>query len=196
MAHDAFISYSVQDKPIADAVCATLEGHGIRCWIAPRDILPGIDWGEAIIDGITGSKMMVLIFSSNANKSLQIKHEVERAVHHGLPIVPLRVEDVVPSKSLEYFISTPHWLDALTPPLEQHLAHLAETAKLLISREGANAGVIDKDAILGDNMADTATSGQFKAKEFVMQFCIHCGKRINRDDVFCVGCGQKVCRLG
>jgi hypothetical protein len=41
MPHDVFVSYSSDDKPTADAVCATLENKGIRCWIAPRDILPG-----------------------------------------------------------------------------------------------------------------------------------------------------------
>jgi len=34
MAHDVFISYATQDKTTADALCATLEGRGVRCWIA------------------------------------------------------------------------------------------------------------------------------------------------------------------
>jgi hypothetical protein len=51
VAQDVFVSYSSRDKPVADAVCASLEGRGIRCWIAPRDILPGADWGEEIIRG-------------------------------------------------------------------------------------------------------------------------------------------------
>lgn len=41
MDFDIFISYSSQDKPTADAACAVLEAAGIRCWIAPRDIMPG-----------------------------------------------------------------------------------------------------------------------------------------------------------
>lgn len=49
---------------------------------------------------------MVLIFSQHANVSPQIKREVERAVNKGLPIIPVRIEDAVPSKALEYFIST------------------------------------------------------------------------------------------
>src|SRR5689334_24590926 len=126
MAHDVFISYCTEDKPIADAVCATLEAQGTRCWIAPRDILPGVDWGEAIVDAINESKAMLLVFSSKANASQQIKREVERAVHRGIPLIPLRLDDALPSKSLEYFISTPHWLDALTPPLESHLHRVAE----------------------------------------------------------------------
>jgi len=36
MAHDVFVSYASGDKPVADAVCSTLESHGVRCWIAPR----------------------------------------------------------------------------------------------------------------------------------------------------------------
>jgi hypothetical protein len=46
MARDVFISYSSKDKPTADAVCATLEANGIHCWIAPREVVPGSDWGE------------------------------------------------------------------------------------------------------------------------------------------------------
>src|SRR5688500_16162094 len=131
MAHDVFISYCSEDKPIADAVCATLEAQGVRCWIAPRDILPGMDWGEAIVDAIAGSRIMVLVFSSNANASPQVRREVERAAHRDVAIVPFRIEASQPSKSLEYFISTPHWLDAVGGPLEKHLNDLADTVKLL-----------------------------------------------------------------
>lgn len=125
LAHDVFISYSSKDKPIADATCATLESNGIRCWIAPRDILPSADWGEAIVDAINGAHVFLLVFSSNANESSQIKREVERAINRGIPVVPFRIENVVPTKSLEYFLSTPHWLDAFSPPLEQHLSYLS-----------------------------------------------------------------------
>ena len=134
MAHDVFISYSSKDKTVADAVTAKLEALGVRCWVAPRDILPGRDWGEAIIDGIEESKVMVLVFSQHANESVQIKREVERSVNKGHPIIPFRIEDVQPTKSLEYFISSQHWLDALTPDLEGHLDYLGETVNLILSR--------------------------------------------------------------
>lgn len=125
MAHDVFISHSSKDKAAADAVCAILEQRKIRCWIAPRDITPGKEWGEAIIDAISASRMMILIFSANANDSPQIRREVERAVNKEVVIVPLRIEDVAPTKSLEYFIGSVHWLDALSLPLDNHLEKLA-----------------------------------------------------------------------
>src|SRR5271156_4178977 len=103
MAHDVFISYSAHDKPYADAVCAKLDSLGIRSWIAPRDIRPGMSWGNAIVDAIQSARLMLLIFSSHANESLQISHELELAVSKGLVVVPIRVEQVMPSGNLEYF---------------------------------------------------------------------------------------------
>jgi hypothetical protein len=124
MAHEAFVSYSHHDKPQADAVCATLESKGIRCWIAPRDVIPGQEWGAAIVDAIRSSRVMVLVFSSHANSSPQIRREVQLAVSAETVLIPFRIEDVAPAQSLEYFLGTPHWLDALTPPLEAHLERL------------------------------------------------------------------------
>ena len=133
MPHDVFISHSVKDKTIADALCATLESEGIRCWIAPRDVTPGVEWGGAIIGAIKQARVMVLVFTANANASPQIRREVERAVNHDVVILPFRVENVIPDESLEYFIGNVHWLDALTPPIEAHFRNLARTIKILLT---------------------------------------------------------------
>jgi hypothetical protein len=131
---DVFISYSSKDKPAADTICPLLERDGIRCWIAPRDVLPGQEWAESILHGISHARVFVLVFSAAANGSPQVRREVERAVHHEIPIIPFRVEEVVPNDSLEYFISTPHWLDAFTPPLEAHVKRLCDSIDSLLSR--------------------------------------------------------------
>ncbi len=141
MAHDVFVSHSSKDKPTADAVCAMLESQGIRCWVAPRDITPGMDWGEAIVQAVKGARVMVLVFSASANESPQIKREVERAVNKGIPVIPLRIQDVAPTASLEYFISTPHWLDAFTPPLEGHLRYLAQIIQQILGTKPTTDGV-------------------------------------------------------
>ncbi len=135
-AYDVFVSYSSKDKTTCDALCATFESKGLRCWIAPRDILPGANWGEAIIGGIEQSRVMVLVFSAHSNESSQVKREVERAVSKGIPVIPLRIEDVKLSRAMEYFISSQHWLDALTPPLEKHLEELARKVIRLLTDEG------------------------------------------------------------
>jgi ABC-type amino acid transport substrate-binding protein len=134
MPYDAFISYCSEDKKIADAVCGTLEANKIRCWIAPRDVGAGRTWGSAIVEAIADSSVMVVIFSQHSNGSPQVMREIERAVNKGVAIIPFRVENVVPSKDLEYFISSCHWLDAMNPPLEKHIGELADAILALQRR--------------------------------------------------------------
>lgn len=132
MSKYVFISYAVEDREVADAICELLESSGRRCWIAPRDILPGNDWGESIIDAINNSKLMVLVYSDHAIRSLQIKREIERASSKGVTIVPFRIEDVPISKSLEYYLSDVYWIDALSLPLVPHLQLLREVIGRLV----------------------------------------------------------------
>lgn len=139
MAHDIFVSHSAKDKVAADAVVAHLERGGLRCWCAPRDILPGTDWPTSIVEGINGCKAMVVVLSSNANESGHIPREVERAVNRGIPVIPVRIEDVVPRGGLEYFFSSSHWMDAITPPLEQHFGKLAAQLRAMLQMKGREA---------------------------------------------------------
>ena len=130
--HDVFISYSRRDKAVADAACAVLESYKIRCWIAPRDVQLGIPYAESLLNGIIRCRIFVLVFSAESNTSPQVMREVEIAVKRGIPIIPLRIENVTPSGAMEYYLSVPHWLDAYTPPLENHLKKLAITVLALL----------------------------------------------------------------
>jgi TIR domain len=137
MSHDVFISYAHDDRPTADAACAIIEKAGIRCWIAPRDIAPGMDYASALSEALDRCKALVLIFSGRANESPHIRREVERAVSRGIPLIPVRIENIEPSAALRYFVGSVHWLDALTPPLEQHFANLAATLGMILKRRNA-----------------------------------------------------------
>ncbi len=132
MSFDVFISYSTKDMVTAKAACAALEAMKIRCWMAPRDILPGARWGASIVRAISQCRVMVLIFSGNANSSSQVQREVDQAFGNGKPVVPLRIEDVKPVDDLAYYLNTVHWLDAMTPPLERNLERLVVTVEALL----------------------------------------------------------------
>jgi hypothetical protein len=131
MTHDVFISYSSKDKEAAEAVCAKLESEGIECWIAPRDIPPSTRYAQSIINGINASRLMIFIFSSHANDSEHVESEIDRAYNKRIPIIPLRIEDIPMSGSLEYYLSTAQWFDAL-PPLEENLEKLPSVVRKLI----------------------------------------------------------------
>ncbi|MDP9162065.1 MAG: SUMF1/EgtB/PvdO family nonheme iron enzyme, partial [Acidobacteriota bacterium] len=136
MAHDVFISYSSHDKPVADAVCSALENASLRCWIAPRDVQPGRSFAGEITRAIQQSAVMVMIFSTHSNKSEQVLREVQLAVEGQLHIIQFRIEETLLNDDLKYYLSTPHWLDALTPPLQAHLTRLtAAISSLTVSNE-------------------------------------------------------------
>ena len=73
MAHDVFISHSTNNRPVANAVCAALEREAIRCWIAPRDVMPGRPYSGEITRAIQQSRAFVLIFRSISCRVTDIK---------------------------------------------------------------------------------------------------------------------------
>jgi hypothetical protein len=145
MTHDVFISHSSRDKKAADAVCARLEQWGRRCWIAPRDIVPGTSYGASILQAINDTKVMVVILSTEANLSRHVIKEVERAVSKGVSVIPFRIEDVLPTKDLEFFLSAAHWLDAITPPIESHLQKLCDSVNALVGVKRLSPAPLDND---------------------------------------------------
>lgn len=107
-----FLSHSSTDAAIAEEICEQLEKNGIKCFIAPRDIRPGKEYAEEIINGIDQSAAMVLLMSQSANSSPHVLREVEHAVSSNTPILVYKLEEVALSRSMEYFLMTHQWVSA------------------------------------------------------------------------------------
>ena len=133
MAHDVFISYSSEDKLAADAVCSALEAARICCWIAPRDVVPALSYSGQITRAIKTSRVMVLIFSKHSNDSAAVLSEVELAANARIPILNFRVDATPLGDDLRFYLQRLHWLDALTPPMEQHHARLVQMIQTLLA---------------------------------------------------------------
>ena len=133
MAHDAFISYSQADKIIADTICSSLENEKITCWIAHRDIAPGKQWRESIVEAITSSRFMILIFSTQANASKDVNQEVGIAFDERLPIMPIRFDDSPLSQSLRYCLNASHWLDVRSLNLDDCIPRLLDSVRAIIN---------------------------------------------------------------
>ncbi|MBR0673946.1 toll/interleukin-1 receptor domain-containing protein, partial [Neoroseomonas soli] len=135
MPHDVFLSYASADRAAADAVCAALEVRGIRCWMAPRDVPAGADWGEAILTAIGRTHAMVLILSRNTAGSVHVRNEVVTAVSQSLALVPVRIEDCQPGGALRLHLAGSHWLDVFPPPVERHADVLAAGVRLALAAD-------------------------------------------------------------
>jgi hypothetical protein len=134
-----FISHSSKNQPLAAAVVAELEGNGIRCWMAPRDIRPGKpNYGRAIIDGLSSCQAVVLVLTDASNRSQHVMKEVERAVHKKIPILVVKFQPIEVSKELEYYVSSSQFLDATAPPAQQHLRPLRHRVREMLIIEDAH----------------------------------------------------------
>ena len=111
------------------AIVERLEANGLTCWVAPRDVVPGMDYREEILRGVDESDAFVLVLSAAANDSDVVAKEVLAAENRRKRVCPLRIEDVKPSAALELHIANTHWIDAFSGPLEKHVDQLARSLK-------------------------------------------------------------------
>ncbi|ORM85109.1 hypothetical protein HA44_04105 [Mixta gaviniae] len=96
---------------MAYRLIADLERRGIPCWISSRDIEPGEDYQKSIVDALESAPAMVLLFSDHANNSKEIPREMAIASGKSKPVIPVRIEDVVPRDALAYSLTNAQFLD-------------------------------------------------------------------------------------
>ncbi len=145
MAHEVFISYSHKDKAVADAICASLEQDGCRCWYAPRDIAPGAVWAASIIEAIKSTKVMVMVFTDFSNGSNQVLREISTAVSCGVTIIPFRLTASSPSDAMRYYLATVHWLDAMDDSLDSSIQQLSRRVRSVLNAD-ADPGEVQHSA--------------------------------------------------
>ena len=107
-----FISFSSRDQAKAIDLCERLDREGLHCWISVRDVQPGQNYQAAIVQAITSAKVMVLVFSEAANRSEEISKELSLASASKIPVIPFRIEDVLPDGAFRYELATRQWIDA------------------------------------------------------------------------------------
>lgn len=107
-----FISYATADRAEALKVCGAIERRGIQCWISTRDVPPGANYQEAIVQSLRTARAVVLVFSDAANTSDEIKKELSLASRYRVPVIALRLQDVEASDAFAYELSTRQWINA------------------------------------------------------------------------------------
>jgi hypothetical protein len=125
VASHIFISHSSKDQKVARTICTALENRGLTCWVYSRNIQPGQNFQEQIVRAIRAAKIMVLVFTANANSSNEIKKELAIASQNNLVVIPVRIEDVIPNEAFAYEFATRQWID-LFDDWESSIARLTE----------------------------------------------------------------------
>jgi hypothetical protein len=109
--HDIFISYASKDQELADRIVREIEHRGLTCWISSRDIRPGADFQGSIVAALEQSGIVLLLFSQNANLSSEVPKELSLASSRRKPIIPARIEDILPTGALAYQLTHAQFID-------------------------------------------------------------------------------------
>jgi hypothetical protein len=126
---DVFVSYASQDTAVANAVVENLESYAVKCWIAPRDVRPGLQYADEIVGAINAAKVLVLVLSEHAVASSHVGREVERAASKPRRIIILRTDAAPLTRSFEYFLSESQWIDVTALGVSAALAKLTQAVR-------------------------------------------------------------------
>lgn len=136
MKYDVFISYSSKDQKIAEGICGYLESYGYRCFVAYRDIPPGVVWAGAIADAVDESQIMVVVFSKDFNLSPQTDREIELAAEDNIPILTYRISEDKFTGAKKYYLKNLNWIDAFPNP-ENFFGSLMDSVCKLVKNNKA-----------------------------------------------------------
>lgn len=145
MNHDIFISYSSVDKVAANAICHVLEQNKLRCWIAPRDIPPGAEYGDLIDEAIKHADVVVIIFSETSSTSSWVKGELNIAFEEQKTIIPFRLDSTPLKGQNRVILAHKHWIDAY-PDYETKFVDLVNAVKLSLGGSTNDGEVIDESS--------------------------------------------------
>ncbi len=104
-AHDVFLSYARDNRPVAERMAEGLRNNGFNVWW-DSDILPGAQFVDSIEAGLKNAACVVVLWSQKSVLSRYVRNEAEFGANHG-KLVPVLIEDV----SIPWEVSNIHTMD-------------------------------------------------------------------------------------
>lgn len=86
---DVFVSYSVKDQALADAIAGHLGNAGLTYFMAPKSIRPGEAWADRIRIELQACRYLVVLLSPNSIRSEWVTTEWGAAWALGKHIIPV-----------------------------------------------------------------------------------------------------------
>lgn len=136
---DVFVSYHTDSsRNVVEAVVYKLEDKGIRCWYAPRDVEG--NYAGSITRAIKNCKVFLLILNKAASVSPHVLNEIDIAFNRSDVIfLPFHVadtkQDIDQSEDAHYYLSRVHWIDGMTPELNDRMEELCAKVLKAINKQ-------------------------------------------------------------
>ena len=151
-AHDVFISYhTASSAQTVHQICTALEGAGISCWYAPRNVEG--DYAGSIVRAINGCKVFLIILNKNSNMSEHVRNEINCAFdrfqrHEDIVLLPFRMDDSALSDEVFYYLGRIHMMDGTLPPQLQRVQELIDRISCILGKKAeVNALVPDEKCV-------------------------------------------------
>jgi uncharacterized protein YjbI with pentapeptide repeats len=98
--YSCFISHTNKDKEFAHRLYTDLQGSGVRCWYAPKDLKIGDRFQQVIETSIRVHDKLLIVLSENALESPWVGREVQAAREREdrdkkLVLFPVRLDDAI-----------------------------------------------------------------------------------------------------
>jgi hypothetical protein len=93
-----------------------------------------MEWLEAIVEGIKGSRIMLVLLSIHTQRSKQIGRELTLASDNDLTVITMRLDNVPAPDRLQYFTSNLQWIDAFGECFGSGMAKLLATVRFQLGQ--------------------------------------------------------------
>jgi len=148
-----FISYASPDATVANALVAALERQGLKCWISPRNVVPGVLYADEIVRAINDAEIVVVVLSEHAIASPHVGKEIERASSKRRRIIAFHTDSAPLTRALEYFLSESQWIDVSTGGTESGITKLVEAIRCHVDSPIPIVSDVPSDPQLGRKTA-------------------------------------------
>ena len=135
MKKNIFVSYTHDDKRVADALVKYLEERGIPCFIAPRDIDPGKPYASNLMKAIDNCTLVLLIASDAINQSDHVLNEVDAIVNKKKDILPIFIEDFEMNADYRYYLGRKQWVIAYPDAPQSYFDKIVDSVLPFIPQE-------------------------------------------------------------
>ena len=142
MGIDVFIIYHTSSSShITKAICNCLEANGIRCWYAPRDTVGS--YANSIANAISECKVFVVVLNREASFSEDVLNEMNLAFERvrageDIAILPFHISSDEISNDAKYYLGRIHWIDAVTPPIDERIEELKQVVQARLGKVSEN----------------------------------------------------------
>jgi len=166
MGCDIFLSYSRADQALAEQFIKIASEKGLAVWY-DQMIEGGQDWRGRIVDALSTSKALVILFSEHCNDSHQIIKELAIADNLQKHVVPVLIAECEPRGAYLYELASRNWVN-LYPSPETRLTALIDNlisaldlreVKPRLSLDGLGRELVSRPTPRVQNQAQAIPSG-------------------------------------